>query len=102
MPAALLGCALALPARYVATLVFLVLQHLPTSVGATSLGRYVRWQLGWGLVDLQGASLVVLGSVGVMAWSRGSISEALWGFKRLLAEEAGHLIVALAMAAAAA
>jgi len=86
----------------VATLVFLALQHLPTSVGATALGRYIRWQLGWGLVDLQGASLVVLGSVGVVAWSRGSIGDALWGFKRLLEDQAGHLIVALAMAAAAA
>ncbi len=102
MPAAALGCALALPARYVATLVFLVLQHLPTSVGATSVGRYIRWQLGWGLVDLQGASLVVLGSIGVVAWSRGSIGETLWGFKRLLADQAGHLIAALAMAGAAA
>ncbi|MGZ3489587.1 MAG: hypothetical protein ACXVBY_22330, partial [Isosphaeraceae bacterium] len=102
MPAAALGCVVALPARYVATLVFLALQHLPTSVGATALGRYIRWQLGWGLVDLQGASLVVLGSVGAAAWSRGSIGDALWGFKRLLENQAGHLIVALAMAAAAA
>ncbi len=102
MPAAALGCVVALPARYVATLVFLVLQHLPTSVGATALGRYARWQLGWGLVDLQGASLVVLGSVGVVAWSRGSIGDALWGFKRLLEDQAGHLIAALAMAGAAA
>ena len=38
MPAASLGCALALPARYVATLVFLALQHLPTSVGTTAPG----------------------------------------------------------------
>ncbi len=86
----------------IATLVFLALQHLPTSVGATSLGRSIRWQLGWGLVDLQGASLVVLGSVGVVAWSRGSIGDALRGFKRLLEDQAGHLIVALAMAGVAA
>jgi hypothetical protein len=102
MPAAALGCALALPARYVATLVFLALQHLPTSVGTTALGRYVRWQLGWGLVDLQGASLVVLGLVGVVAWSRGSSGDAVRGFKRLLEKQAGHLVVALAMAGASA
>ncbi len=102
MPAAALVCALALPARYVATLVFLALQHLPTSVGGTSVGRYIRWQLGWGLVDLQAASLVLLGIVGVVAWSRGSFKEALWGFKRLLEDQAGHLIMALAMAGGAA
>ena len=54
MPAACLGSFVALPARYVGTLVFLVLRHLPTSVGATWVGRYIRWQLGWGLIDLQG------------------------------------------------
>jgi hypothetical protein len=102
MPGAMLACALALPARYVATLVFLVLQHLPTSVGVTALGRYIRWQLGWGLVDLQGASLVFVGSVGAVAWSRGSIGDAFRGYKRLLTREAGHLIAALAMSAGAA
>ena len=102
MPVAALGCGLAMPARYVATLVFLGLQHLPTSVGSTSLGRYIRWQLGWGLVDLQAASLMALGFVGVVAWSRGSISDSVWGFKHLLEEQGGYLIAALAMAGAAA
>jgi hypothetical protein len=102
MPAAALACALALPARYVGTLVFLAAQHLPTSVGATWVGRYIRWQLGWGLVDLQVAALVVLGMVGVVAWSRGSLGDALEGFKRLLQKQAGHLIAAIAMAGVAA
>ncbi len=102
MPAACLGCALALPARYVGTLVFLVYRHLPTSIGTTSLGRYIRWQFGWGLIDLQGASLVVIGLVGVVAWSRGSLSEVLGGFKRLLQSQGGHLTVAIAMAGVAA
>src|SRR5208283_4796722 len=34
--------------------------------------------------------------------SRGSIGDAPWGFKRLLEDQAGHLIAALAMAGAAA
>ena len=91
MPAACLGSFVALPARYVGTLVFLVLRHLPTSIGATWVGRYIRWQFGWGLIDLQGASLVFLGMVGVVAWGRGSLREALGGFRRLLASQGGHL-----------
>jgi hypothetical protein len=102
MPAACLGCALALPARYVGTLVFLVLRHLPTSIGTTSVGRYIRWQFGWGLIDLQGASLVVLGLVGVVAWSCGSPREVLAGLKRLLQSQGGHLTVAIGMAGVAA
>ena len=45
---------------------------------------------------------MVLGTVGVVAWSRGSIGDVLRGFKRLLEDQAGHLIVALAMAGTAA
>jgi hypothetical protein len=98
MPAAALACLLALPARYVATLVFLASQHLPTSAAAGTIGSYVRWQLGWGLIDFQAASLVTLGLVGVVAWSRGSIEESLTGFGRLLRSQAGHLIGIAAMA----
>jgi hypothetical protein len=102
MPAAALACALALPARYVATFVFLGSQHLSTSASAGAVGRYIRWQLGWGLVDLQAAALLTMGVVGVVAWSRGSIGEALGGLIRLLKSQAGYLAAALAMAGAAA
>jgi hypothetical protein len=102
MPASALGCVLALPARYVGTMVFLALQHLPTSIGGTSVGRFIRWQLGWGLIDLQAASLAFLGVIGMAAWSRGALSEAIWGFRRLLERQAGYLIVALSLAAIAA
>ena len=66
------------------------------------MGRYIRWQLGWGLVDLQAAALVTIGLVGVVAWSRGSIGESLGGLIRLLRSQGGHLVAALAMAGAAA
>jgi hypothetical protein len=101
LPGAALACAVALPSRYVATFVFLAGSHLPTSISPTVLGRYVRWQLGWGLTDLQAAALVVMGLVGVVAWTRGRLGEAIQGYRRLLAAEAGHLVVALAMAGAA-
>lgn len=102
MPAAVLGCLVALPARYVAAFVLLGNDHLPTSVQTTALGRYIRWQLGdWGLADLQGAALVLAGLVGVVAWTRGRASEAIRGYGRLLAGEGGHLIAVLVMAGVA-
>ena len=102
MPAAMVACLAVLPARYLATLVVLCLQHLPTSIGSTSLGRYIRWQLGWGLIDLQAAALVTMALAGVVAWSRGSIGDLGRGFTRLLRHEAGHLVIAIAMAGVAA
>ena len=102
MPAAAIACVAALPARYLGTLVFLVYQHLPTSVGTTSVGRYIRWQFGWGLVDLQGASLVLLGVVGVVAWTRGSLGDARIGYMNLLRKQGGHLIATIILAGAGA
>ncbi|WP_210420241.1 hypothetical protein [Aquisphaera giovannonii] len=101
MPAAMLGCLAALPSRYLGTLVFLSLQHLPRSVGSGAGGRAIRWLLGWGLVDVQGASLVAVGLVGVVAWGRGGLREVLRGGRRLLRAEGGHLVATTAMSAIA-
>jgi len=103
MPGSALACVLALPARYVATFVFLASTYLPTWAHATSVGRIVRWQLsGWGLTDLQAAALVVVGLAGAVAWSRGTLRGSIAGYWRLLAAEGGHLIAALVMAGMAA
>jgi hypothetical protein len=102
LPAAALACALAVPGRYVATTVWLCNAHLSTSVSATAIGRYIRWQLGWGLTDFQAASLVFLGFAGAVAWSRGTLRGTARGYLRLLSAEGGHLIVAIAMAGIAA
>ncbi len=102
MPGSVLACALALPARYVATFVWLGSLYLPTWAYATSLGRGVRWQLGWGLTDLQAVALGVVGLAGTVAWSRGTIRGSLAGYRRLLTAEAGHLIAVLVMAGVAA
>jgi hypothetical protein len=98
MPAATLACAVALPARYVATFVLLGQAYLRTSASATSVGDYVRWQLGWGLTDLQAAALVGIGMTGAVAWSRGTLRGAIAGYGRLLAAEGGHLVAVVAMA----
>ena len=102
MPGSVLACALALPARYVATFVWLGSGYLPTWAHATSLGRGVRWQLGWGLTDLQAVALVVVGLAGGVPWSRGTIRGSFVGYRRLLATDAGHLVAVLLMAGLAA
>jgi hypothetical protein len=102
MPGAALACALALPARYVATFVWLGSAYLPTWVQETAWGRYVRWQLSWGLTDLQAAALVGLGIAGTVAWSRGSIWGAIAGYRRLLASGGGYLVAVVLMAGTAA
>ncbi len=102
MPAAALACALALPARYVATLVWLSLSYLPTWANETAWGQYIRWQLGWGLSDLQGAALIGLGIAGAVAWSRGTIRSAVAGFGRMLSSGGGYLVAVVAMAGIAA
>ena len=102
MPASALACALTLPSRYIATFVWLTSAYFPTSFNATPLGNYVRWQLGWGLTDLQAAGLSMVGLAGVVAWSRGTIRGSLAGFRRLLAAHGGHLVIVLAMSSAAA
>ncbi|MFI5456813.1 MAG: hypothetical protein ACHRXM_15305 [Isosphaerales bacterium] len=102
LPGSALACALVLPARYVATFVWLASAYLPTWANDNALGRAVRWQLGWGLTDLQAAALVVLGLTGTVAWSRGTLQGSIAGYRRLLATEGGHLVAALAMAGVAA
>jgi hypothetical protein len=102
MPAAILACVVALPARYVAAAIVLLNDHMPTSVQTTAVGGYIRWQLGdWGLADLQAGALVVVGLVGMVAWTRGRLGEAISGYGKLLTAEGGHLIAALGMAAVA-
>lgn len=102
LPGTALACLATLPARYVATAVALLSEHLPTSVFETALGRYIRWQLMWGLADLQGAALLLMGLAGAVAWSRGTLRGAFSGYGRMLAAEGGRLIALLALAGVAA
>ncbi len=98
LPASIAACLVAMPARYLASGVLLALYHLPTSTDATGLGRYMRWQLGPGLVISQGFGLIFAGLVGVVAWGVGSINEAARAFGRLLAVEGARLAAVLGTA----
>ena len=71
---------------------------MPATIGTTVLGSLFRWQLSWGLADVQGAALVTLGLAGAVAWSRGTPASAVQGYLRLLAAEGGHLVVLVALA----
>src|SRR5262249_4697022 len=102
LPGAILACLLMMPARYLATAILLGSSYMPASIAATALGSLFRWQLSWGLADVQGAALPALGLAGALAWSRGTILSALRGYFRLLAAEGGHLVVLLALAGLAA
>ena len=104
IPAAALGCLLAFPARYVATSVWLiVVHHLPPYLATLStVTSYLRWQSGWGMVDLQAAAVTTVGLLGAVAWSRGTPGDALKGYLRLLAAEGGHLVASLGLAGVAA
>ena len=102
MPGAALACLAAMPARYVATGVLLASMQLPASATTTALGSYVRWQLNWGLAELQGAAVVAAGLAGAVVWSRGTLGEASRGYGRMLAADGGRLVAVLAGAGLAA
>jgi hypothetical protein len=55
----------------------------------------MRWQLSWGMADLQGAALVLTALVGAVAWTRGSIGEALRGYVRTLRAHGGQVVAVL-------
>jgi hypothetical protein len=94
MPAAALACLAILPARYVATLaVLLAWACVPDAAATTPIGQWVRWQLSWGLADLQAAALIAAGVAGAVAWSCGSIGEALRGYARMLSAHGARLVV---------
>jgi hypothetical protein len=80
-----------MPGRYVATAVALVFLYLPAGVPGWAMS-YIRWQLGWGVIELQAAGLVAVGMAGALAWSRGTSGSMLGGYARMLREEGGHLV----------
>jgi hypothetical protein len=97
IPSAALACVLAYPARYVGAAAWLSLVNMPAAyTSGTSVGSYLSWQLGWGLVYVQGAAVVAAGMFGAVAWSRGTPGDTLKGYFRLLSSEGGHLVAALA------
>jgi hypothetical protein len=97
IPSAALACVLAYPSRYVGTAAWLSLVNLPGAyTSGTWVGSYLSWQLGWGLVYLQGAAVVAAGLFGAVAWSRGTLADTLRGYFRLLSSEGGHLVATLA------
>ncbi len=104
IPAAILACVLAFPSRYVATGVWLAapVPSVELYLGDVDRVVYFGWQLGWGLVYLQGAAVLAAGLFGAVAWSRGMPGDVLKGYRRLLSAEGGHLVAAVAASGLAA
>ena len=97
IPSAALACVLAYPSHYIGTAAWLSLVNLTAgSPVGTWAGSYFRWQLGWGLIDLQAAAVVTGGIFGAVAWNRGSLGDAMGNYSRLLSNEGGRLVAALA------
>lgn len=92
VPAAMLACFCALPARYVATGTWLLLSQAPGLATNGIVGSLVR---GWGLVDLQAMALPVMGLVGMVAWGSGRPGEAIRGYVELLRSEGGRVAAVL-------
>ena len=103
IPSAVLACILAFPSRYVAAGFTLLSDYIPPAYfTGTSLASYLRWQLGWGLIDFQAFAVASAGLFGAAAWSRGTPGDALKGYGRMLSDEGGHLVAAVVAAGLAA
>lgn len=96
-PAATLACVLALPARYVAAGAWLLYADLPNVVAVRQLVAPIL--SGWGLVLLQGAALVLLGTVGAAAWwGHGGLGATRRGFVAILRANGGRLLAMTGLA----
>jgi hypothetical protein len=100
-PAAILACAVAIPARYIAAGAWLFAVDLP--VWTSSVRGVLSWlMLGWGLATIQAVVLGLVGVVGVVAWSGGRPGELIGGWLRLTRAEGGRVVAWLAGAGLAA
>jgi hypothetical protein len=99
VPAAILGCLVVMPARYLATMGYLALPYVPDGFARSVLAPMLG---GWGLVSIQGAAVVMVGLVGAAPWCRGGWRGALTGYGRLMRAEGGHLVAALVLGGLAA
>ena len=102
LPGSILACVAALPARYLASAVLLASYSLPGTATTSAVGSYVRWQLGRGIADVQGAALLTAGLAGAVAWGGVSPGSACRGYGRLLQAQGGRLAATLALGGTAA
>jgi len=97
IPAAVVGCLLTFPARYIATGFALGSDYLLAGTPPDpNIASFLRWELSWGLIVWQAVGLVFVGWLGAAAWSRGVVPwGALRGFGRLLVNDGARLVVIL-------
>ena len=102
MPGSILACLAALPARYLASGVLLASYSLPSTAATSAVGSSLRWLLGRGIADVQGAALLTAGLAGAVAWGGVGVGSAFRGYGRLLKAQGGRLTAALALGGGAA
>lgn len=105
IPASVVACLAALPARYLAAggwLTFWYYLQGSSTQGVHPLAPYARWLIGRGLTEVQAAALLVAGLAGPVAWCRGDVRGAFRGYARLLAGQGGRLAATFAVAGLAA
>ncbi len=100
IPAAILACVLVLPSRYLSAAVVLVSSYLPANLTAGQFGQAVRWSLSWGILAAQVLLFPLQGIAGAIAWTRGTPGDALRATGRLLREQGGRLLGAIALSGA--
>jgi hypothetical protein len=93
VPAAATACLLGMPARYIATADYLLLNSLRAQAPPSWLLVFIH---GWGLVELQAAALVTAGVAGAAAWSSGSMGAACRGYFGLLRAHGGRVAATVA------
>ena len=103
VPATVVAGLLAFPGSFVATATVLVGPYAPPgSLVGSALAPFLRWILGWGLVEVQASGLLWVGMFGAIAWGPGTASDAARGYLRLLSAEGGRVVAAVAAAGVAA
>jgi len=96
LPASIIACVAALPARVVAVMAYLILKYVPASAPSVVLGGLLWLLLSWGLIVLQAGSLVALPWVGAAAYGpvRGGTWLVWW---RMMRDQGGRLVGLVAL-----
>ena len=105
LPLCAIACLLIFPGYYQGMTFWMIVkyEYLPKWItDIPRVARFLRWELGWGLVTFQTLAFLFMGLLGVLPWCRRGFGDALAKYVRLLRQEGGRLTAAVAFAGLAA